>query len=1138
MTINHHPLLDLLNERILVLDGAMGTSLQQLNLTADDFGGIEYEGCNENLILTRPDVIQQIHNDFLSAGADLIETNSFGSCPVVLAEYGLQEKAFEISQKSAELAKKSAESFSTPDRPRFVAGSMGPTTKAISVTGGITFEELIENYSLWTEGLIAGGSDCLLIETTQDTLNLKAALIGVQNTFEKLEKILPVMVSITIEPTGTMLGGQSVEALYTSIEHFPLLSVGLNCATGPDFMTDHLRTLSGISKFGVSCVPNAGLPDEEGQYPETAEGLASKLERFADQGWLNLVGGCCGTTPEHIKQIVQMVDGKTPRIISAPKRTIVSGIESFLIDDEKRPVLVGERTNVIGSRKFKRLIKEGNLESAAEIGRQQVRSGAQIIDVCLADPDREEVDDMNRFIQQLVKKTKAPLMIDSTDMEVMEIGLKWSQGKSILNSINLEDGEERFEKAASLIKKYGAAVVVGLIDETGMAVSRIRKQEIAERSYRLLTEKHSIPEEDIIFDLLTFPVGTGDENYVGSAEETIEAIRSIKETFPNCKIILGVSNVSFGLPPAGREVLNSVFLHHCVKAGLDLAIVNSEKIQRYASISDEEKGVADDLLFFRIDDPVNVFADHFRERKVVSQAERDELPLKERLARYIIEGSKEGLTGDLDKALKEQAPLEIINGPLMDGMAEVGRLFNNNELIVAEVLQSAEAMKAAVTHLEPLMDKSETSTKGKILLATVKGDVHDIGKNLVDIILTNNGFEVVNLGIKVPPEVLIAEHEKHQPDFIGLSGLLVKSAQQMTITASDLKNAGIQCTILVGGAALSKKFADTKIAANYDGQILYAKDAMDGLALAQSNGAEYKQMTAEMKTPAPANSSETKPTIPIEEEEVVPLSYDYEVPAPPDFEPHVLDGNVKEIFTYLNYTVLYSRHLGLQGSMDRLLMEGDDTATQLKEKVDGVLDRISGEGWLKPKGIYQYFNAQSDGNDLVLFNPSGQELERFQFERQSKKPSLCISDFVAPKSSGKMDVIAMFVVSCGEGVRQRAEELKEDGSYFLSHTFQAVALECAEGFAEQLHKKIRNELGIADPDSLTNQDCFKAKYRGVRFSFGYPACPRLEDQEKLFDLLKVSDRIPVELTDGYMMDPEASVSAIVFHHPAGRYFSL
>lgn len=851
---------DILQQRILVLDGAMGTMLQQKDLTEDDFGGAALEGCNENLVLTRPDVILDIHKKYFEAGSDIVETNTFGATPLVLAEYGLQDKTYEINKTAAEIAKKGAKEFSTSQKPRFVAGSMGPTTKAITVTGGVTFDGLIDHFNQQALGLIEGGVDLILLETSQDTRNVKAGVIGINQAFEKTGKKLPLIISGTIEPMGTMLAGQTADSFVISTSHIDLLAIGLNCATGPEFMTDHIRSIHELADCSVSCYPNAGLPNEEGTYLETPESLSKQLERFVDNGWINIIGGCCGTTEKHIKAIAQMIDGKKPRTPphGTKNRVFYSGIDLLESTIDNRPLLIGERTNVIGSRKFKGLVNEEKWDEATDVGRRQVKNGAQIVDVCLQSTDRDEIPDIDFFYDQLIRKIKVPLMIDTTDPIAIEKALTYSQGKAIINSINLEDGEEKFENVCPLIKKYGAAVVVGCIDEDpvqAQAFTRERKVEIAERSFKLLTKKYGIPETDLIFDPLVFPCATGDENYIGGAVETIEGIRLIKEKFPHTRTTLGISNVSFGIPPAAREVVNSVFLYHCTRAGLDTAIVNTEKLERFASIPENEKTLAENLLFNH--DPEGIapqdwrkqsqedkaainqtniatIAEFYRGKKKIAGATgRSPLQLDERLAQYIIEGTKDGLIDDLELKRKETPkPLDIVNGPLMAGMAEVGRLFNNNELIVAEVLQSAEAMKAAVTHLEQFMEKSDVVAKGKVLLATVKGDVHDIGKNLVEIILNNNGYEVINLGIKVPPEDLIAAYKKHKPDIIGLSGLLVKSAQQMTITAGDLKVAGISVPVLVGGAALSDKFTRNKIAPHYTHTVLYSKDAMTGLDLA------------------------------------------------------------------------------------------------------------------------------------------------------------------------------------------------------------------------------------------------------------------------------------------------------------------
>lgn len=1136
-----------LKQKIIILDGAMGTMIQAQNLTADDFGGEEYEGCNEYLIITAPHIIEQIHREYLEAGADVIETNTFGATSIVLDEYNLGNLAEEINYEAAKIAKRAVDDFSTENHPRFVAGAMGPTTKTLSVTGGATFEQLKAAYEEQARGLIRGGVDVLLLETSQDLLNVKAAFLGIKAASKQLNKQIPLLISGTIEPMGTTLAGQSIEAFYISVEHMNPVAVGLNCATGPEFMAEHIRALSDLSTTAVSCYPNAGLPDEEGRYHETPESLSAKIKAFADKGWLNVAGGCCGTTPAHIAAIAKSLEGIPPRKPSPDHPHAVSGIEPFIYEDVSiRPLFVGERTNVIGSRKFKRLIAEGKFEEASEIARAQVKNGAHIIDICLADPDREEMEDMEQFIQEIVKKVKVPLMIDSTDEEVIECAFKYCQGKNIINSINLENGEERFEKVTPLIHRYGGALVVGTIDEAGMGVTAERKLEIALRSHDLLVNKYHINPNDIIFDPLVFPAGTGDEQYFRAAKETVEGIRLIKEKLPMCQTILGVSNVSFGLPPAGREVLNSVFLYHCTKAGLDYAIVNTEKLERFASIPEAEVRMAEELLFETSEKALADFTEFYRGKKKEKKIDTKQLSLPERLAGYVIEGTKEGLLEDLQKALEEYpSPLAIINGPLMDGMSEVGRLFNDNQLIVAEVLQSAEVMKTSVSFLEPFMEKSDSSSsKGKILLATVKGDVHDIGKNLVDIILNNNGYDVVDLGIKVAPSELIEAVRREKPNLIGLSGLLVKSAQQMVLTAQDLKEAKIDIPILVGGAALSRKFTTNKIAPEYNGLVVYAKDAMDGLALANRvQDEKERDILFREQREKQLQQLEIERTIKRPEKKVSnrsAVSKDAPVYIPADLKVHILrDYSVSHIEPYVNMQMLLGHHLGLKGKLTRLLEEKDEKAINLKAQVDELLLLAKSEKIIVPSAIYQFFPAQADGDDVIIYDPENPRviLERFTFPRQDKAPYLCLADYLRSVDSGVMDYVGMFAVVAGKNIRARANIFKERGDYFKSHALQAMALEFAEGFAERVHQLMRDQWGFPDAPDFTMQQRFAAKYQGQRFSFGYPACPNLEDQEKLFKLLK-PEKIGLQLTEGFMMEPEAAVTAIVFSHPEARYFNV
>jgi 5-methyltetrahydrofolate--homocysteine methyltransferase len=1128
---------ELLRQRVLVIDGAMGTQIQARDLKAADFGGPALEGCNENLVLTRPDVIREIHAAYFEAGADIVETNSFGGTPLVLAEYGLQDQCDAINEAAARLAREAARGF---PGPRFVAGSMGPTTKAISVTGGVTFPDLVEQFRRQALGLLRGGCDLLLLETSQDTRNVKAGLIGIEKAQEEVGFRVPLMLSATIEPMGTMLAGQGVDAFYASIEHANPLSVGLNCGTGPEFMTDHVRTLAGMSRSFVSCYPNAGLPDSDGKYNETPAMVAAALARFIDQGWVNIVGGCCGTTPAYIREIAQAARAGKPRVPSAARTAHVSGIDYLPCDESSRPLIVGERTNVTGSKKFRELIMGGKIEEAAEIGRKQVKAGAHILDVNIQHTEIDELPATAAFLEKLIRMVKVPLMIDTTNPAGVELALTWCQGKSIINSINLEDGEEKFERICPVARRYGAALIVGCIDEKGQAITAEAKLKVAERSYGLLTGKYGVPPEDLLWDPLVFPCASGDRNYVGSAKQTIDAVRLLKEKFPGTKTVLGISNVSFGVPNAGREVLNAVFLYHCTKAGLDYAIVSSEKLVRYAQIPEDEKRLSDDLLFDRHPDAIARFAEHFRGKKAVV-ADKKRLSLDERLSSYILEGTKEGLIEDLELKRKEAKPLDIINGPLMKGMDEVGRLFNANELIVAEVLQSAEAMKAAVSHLEKFMEKADAQNRGKMILATVKGDVHDIGKNLVEIILSNNGYSIVNLGIKCPPDDLIRAAREHKPDLIGLSGLLVKSAQQMVITAQDLKTAGVDLPILVGGAALTRKFTYTRIRPAYGAFVAYAKDAMQGLDLANQVMNKDGRSALDAKIAEEAIRFSTEDTaapavaVPVSTVRSSRIRADEPVRVPPDLDRHVTGvPDLRALWPYLNRQFLFAKHLGIKGAVDRLAEAKDAKYLELDAIVSDVQRRCEG-GWLKARAVYRYFKANARGNTLFLYDPEGKELERFDFPRQAVPDGLCLADYVRPAELG-FDHVALFALTAGDGIRARAEELKNKGEYVLSHALQSVAIETAEAYAEKLHRDIRTWWGFPDPPALTMNDRFKAKYQGLRVSFGYPACPELADQEKLFRLLK-PEEIGLRLTEGHMMDPEASVSALVFHHSQAEYFN-
>ncbi|MBM3798143.1 MAG: methionine synthase, partial [Acidobacteria bacterium] len=1111
--LRRQALLDALESRIVVIDGSMGALLQQ-RCTIEDYGGSQYENSPEMVLMTRPDIIAGVHRSYLEAGAEIIETDTFNATPVGMADFGLDGRVTEINHAAARVARELADEFTTSTgKQRWVAGSMGPTTKSISLTGGVTFTELRDGYYLQAKALMEGGADLLLLETCNDTRSIKAGILGIQQLGRELGQPVPLVVSGTIEQSGTMLAGQRADAMWSSIGHAELLAVGLNCGTGPEFMTDHLRTLHEMSHTRLSCYPNAGLPDDEGKFDLSPGSLTAQLQRFIDNGWLNLVGGCCGTTPAHIAAVAKMAAGRKPRSLPARKhRAYYSGIELVEANDANRPLIVGERTNVIGSRAFKNLVNAEKWEEATEIARRQVRNGAHVVDVCLQQSERDETGDIPAFYEKLNRKIQAPVMIDTTDPKAVELSLTYCQGKSIINSVNLEDGEEKFEKVCPVANAYGAALVVGCIDEDKLqaqAFTRERKLEIAQRSFKLLTQKYGTQPEDIIFDPLVFPCATGDENYIGGAVETIEGVRLIKENIPHVKTVLGVSNISFGLPPAAREVVNSIFLYYCTKAGLDLAIVNAEKLERYATLPAEERQLAHNLLF---NSPVNgepedwrqqtreqkiavnqhhiaAITEHFRGATARVKKKAADLPLDERLANYIIEGTKEGLVEDLDRKLAEGAgPLEIVNGPLMAGMSEVGRLFNANELIVAEVLQSAEAMKTGVAHLEQFMEKSETAARGKVVLATVKGDVHDIGKNLVEIILSNNGYQVINLGIKVPNDELIKAYREHQPDAIGLSGLLVKSAQQMVNTANDFREAGISLPVLVGGAALSEKFTTRNIAPAYAAPTFYCKDAMTGLAtLNKIMDPATRESTLAAHVFAAGGGAavaEAAAHVPVSTERCTKVGLGVEIPALPYADRRArLFPNLAEVQSYINPFMLYGRHLGFKGNFEKLLAERDPQALALYNDVEEI--KREAASFMKARGVWRYFEAERDGNAVHLFEAgAATPVHTFEFGRQPRENGLCLSDYILPAKNGRRDQMALFVVTAGEGVRERSEEAKAAGSYLNAHALQALAIETAEGAAEYLHRRIREEWGFADPREMTMQQRFTSRYRGKRYSFG------------------------------------------------------
>ncbi|MBP1619415.1 MAG: methionine synthase, partial [Acidobacteria bacterium] len=1128
MTDRAGMLATLLRQRILVLDGATGTALAGRDLTAADYGGEQLFGCHESLVLHRPDVVVDLHAGYLDAGADIVETDTFGATPIVLAEYGLAGRCAEINRRAAELARQACAEAARrdPARPRFVAGSIGPTTKALTLSAGVAFADLLTAYRLQAEGLAAGGADVLLIETAQDPLNIKAALIACRDAAPDL----PVAVSATLEPTGTTLGGQTVEAVLVMVEPWRPLWVGVNCSTGPGPMTEHVRALAALAPFPVAVVPNAGIPDGEGRYHESPGELAAALERFAAAGWVNLLGGCCGTGPDHVRRLRAVADRHAPRTAPAYDPARLAGGEAVEVVQRPAPLLIGERTNVLGSRKFRELVREGRFAEAAEIGRRQVRGGAHLLDVCLADPERDERADTSAAVTALRRAVRTPLMLDSTDADVFDAALQLVPGRPVLNSVNLEDGGARLERVAALARRYGAMVVAGCIDDhptDGMARTAERKLEVAERLLARL-ESAGLRRRDVLLDPLVFPAATGDPKFAGSAADTVRGVRLIHERIPDALTVLGISNVSFGVPPAGREVLNAVFLHHCVGAGLDAAIVNTEQLVRFPTLPADEVALAEAVLFTGDRAAVEAFVERYRARRAARDEPLAGLPVEQRLERMVLEGSRTGLDAALDELLARMEPLAIINGPLMAGMDEVGRLFGSGQLIVAEVLVSAEVMQAAVDHLRPRMHGDASATRGSILLATVRGDVHDIGKNLVGIIFSTNGYRVVDLGVQCPSDRLIAAWQEQRTDLIGLSGLLVRSAHQMVDTASDLRAAGIGVPLLVGGAALSGAFTRDRIAPAYVAGVHYAADAMAGLAIAnrlqgsgvRDPGSEGPEAGSGPETVKPETvgptvtlsdppgtvgerrvaataaaprgpSAATRSLDDIEPSVPGPRSPVPGIPRPPDLARHVLrELPIDEVFAHLNEQMLLGKHLGVRGSVRRLLEAGDVKVRDLARRIEALQDAAVTRGLLKPAGIYRFFRACGRDERVLLLDPAAREVAALPFARQARPPHACAADWVDHDPSAG-DAVALFVVTAGAGVRERAAALRDAGELLDSIALQALALETAEAAAEWLHRRLRELWGFPDPPDMTMAERFRARYRGIRLSFGYPACPDL-----------------------------------------------
>ena len=1175
-----------MQERVLVCDGAMGTMIQNADLTPEDFEGAD--GCNELLVRTRPDVIRKIHAAYFAAGADCVETNTFGGTRLVLNEFDLGDEAYTLNRTAAALAKAVAAEFSTPERPRFVLGSVGPTTRLVSL-GHITFDDLLANYEEQIGGLIDGGADGILIETCQDILQVKCATIAANRAASKRNLQIPVIVQVTVETTGTLLVGTDIAAALVVIESLPIDVIGLNCATGPDLMVEHVRHLGRHATRLVSVQPNAGLPqnvDGRAVYHLTPGELAKAQHRFASEFGVSLVGGCCGTTPAHITALAEAVKGLVP----GPRPTtfapqLASLYSPVPLDQDSGPLLVGERTNANGSLKFRELLLAEDWDGIAELAKEQQAEGAHVLDVCVAYVGRDEVRDMSEALKKIVPAVSLPIMIDTTQLDVLEAALKLIGGRPIINSINLEDGEGKFDKIAALAVEYGAALVALTIDEVGMAKDAANKLAVARRMRDLLVDRHGMLEADIVFDPLTFTIAQGEEDSRKLGLATLEGIKLIDEQLPLARTILGLSNISFGLKPYPRQILNSIYLSEAREHGLDAAILNAKKIIPTHKLSEDDLKVTRDLIHDRRDgdyDPLFAFIDRFTGAKKVELNEDEELTLtlEEKIKRRIIDGNKIGFDVLLDEALKTHTALEIINNILLDGMRVVGELFGSGKMQLPFVLQSAEAMKTAVRHLEPHLSRAAGPRKGCMVLATVKGDVHDIGKNLVDIILSNNGYQVVNLGIKQPLDAILAAAKEHSPDVIGMSGLLVKSTVIMKENLEAMRELGIAMPVICGGAALNRGYVDHNLQNAYTGRdparveaspdagpegeaspnrlqearprasVYYAKDAFEGLALMDELCGHVPADKITLTGPKPRKTYRhttqeewelhlKKATETYVKSEVKPAT---RVPTPPFWGARVVgpeELQLGEIFRYINKKALfvgqwqYRRGRFSEEEYNQIL---HDT---VEPKFRMWCERAIVDNMLAPRVVYGYYPCQADHNELVIYDPEDRSPPlRIAFPRQLDKGHLCIADFFRSVRSGERDVIGLTCVTMGEIATRICGEMFADNRYDDYLHFYGLGVESAEALAELWHKRIRRELNIAQDDATDIRDLFKQHYQGSRYSFGYPACPRLEDQVPLVKMLR-TERIGVTLTEeGFQLVPEQSTSAIVVHHPDAKYFNI
>ncbi|MFF4276078.1 methionine synthase [Streptomyces sp. NPDC001536] len=1162
MTADHRTRIAALREafatRVVVADGAMGTMLQAQDPTLEDFQ--QLEGCNEILNVTRPDIVRSVHAEYFDAGVDCVETNTFGANHAALGEYDIPERVHELSEAGARVARDTADEYTARDgRQRWVLGSIGPGTK-LPTLGHAPYTTLRDAFQQNAEGLVAGGADALLVETTQDLLQTKAAVLGARRGLAALGVDLPLIVSVTVETTGTMLLGSEIGAALTALEPLGIDMIGLNCATGPAEMSEHLRYLARHSRIQLSCMPNAGLPvlgKDGAHYPLGAPELADAQENFVRDYGLSLVGGCCGTTPEHLRQVVERVRGLAPTARDPrPEPGAASLYQTVPFRQDTSYMAIGERTNANGSKKFREAMLEGRWDDCVEMARDQIREGAHMLDLCVDYVGRDGVADMEELAGRFATASTLPIVLDSTEVDVIQAGLEKLGGRAVINSVNYEDGdgpESRFVKVTRLAQEHGAALIALTIDEEGQARTVEKKVEIAERLIDDLTGNWGIHESDILIDTLTFTICTGQEESRGDGIATIEAIRELKRRHPDVQTTLGLSNISFGLNPAARILLNSVFLDECVKAGLDSAIVHASKILPIARFSEEEVTTALDLIYDRRAegyDPLQKLMALFegataKSLKAGKAEELAALPLDERLQRRIIDGEKNGLEADLDEALQDTPALDIVNNTLLEGMKVVGELFGSGQMQLPFVLQSAEVMKTAVAHLEPHMEKSDAEGKGTIVLATVRGDVHDIGKNLVDIILSNNGYNVVNIGIKQPVSAILEAAAEHKADVIGMSGLLVKSTVIMKENLEELNQRGLAADypVILGGAALTRAYVEQDLHEIYEGEVRYARDAFEGLRLMDAliavkrgvPGAklpELKQRRVKSTATAAVVVAESP------EQGRSDVAVDNPVPTPPFWGTRVVKGiQLKEYASWLDEGALFKGQWGLKQAR-----KGDGPTyeelveTEGRPRLRGWLDRLQTENLLEAAVVHGYFRAVSKGDDLILLDENGSELTRFSFPRQRRGRRLCLADFFRPEESGETDVVGLQVVTVGSRIGEETAKLFEADAYRDYLELHGLSVQLAEALAEYWHARVRDELGIAagDPGSLDGM--FRTEYQGCRYSLGYPACPDLEDRAKIAELLQ-PERIGVHLSEEFQLHPEQSTDAIVLHHPEASYFN-